>query len=171
MCGCDKGDTACLGCDGVPFGKIVDACGVCGGDGSSCYNPCDAPDCNACFDLEDCIYCVDEDGKEECIPESSSRDKCDQEATNIAGCAALGVGLEEEEAAAIAGGVIAAIIIGAVAACVLLAGGGYGGYRALEKYRGNVSGAASNPLYEDKVMAGSNPLAEDEPSLLVGVNA
>src|SRR5690606_33583901 len=28
-----------LGCDGVPFShKVPDACGVCGGDGSSCLN-------------------------------------------------------------------------------------------------------------------------------------
>lgn len=37
VCGCGSSETACLDCAGVPFGTSkVDACGVCGGDGSTC---------------------------------------------------------------------------------------------------------------------------------------
>lgn len=41
LCGtCDAADTACLGCDGVPFSwKVVDECGVCGG-ANACLPGC-----------------------------------------------------------------------------------------------------------------------------------
>jgi hypothetical protein len=40
MCGGDN--TTCAGCDGVPYSnKTQDVCGVCGGDGTSCLSGCD----------------------------------------------------------------------------------------------------------------------------------
>lgn len=71
------------------------------------------------------------------------------------------VGLEVEEAAAIGAGVLAAIIIGVIA-CVLLAGlGGAGAYKVLNKYRGGMQGAQSNPLFEDNGMQGESQLYDD----------
>lgn len=40
-CPCGNNDHgSCIGCDGVPWsGKVVDSCGVCGGNGSTCTTP------------------------------------------------------------------------------------------------------------------------------------
>jgi von Willebrand factor type A domain/Dictyostelium (slime mold) repeat len=70
-------------------------------------------------------------------------------------------GLEAEEAAGIAAGVLAAIIIGVIAFLLLAGVGGAGAYKVYSKYRGNMTGAQSNPLFEDKKMEGESPLYDE----------
>lgn len=70
--------------------------------------------------------------------------------------------IETEEAVAIGAGVLAAIIIGAIAFVLLAGVGGAGAYKVYSAYRGNMSGAQSNPLFQDRGMEGENALFEEE---------
>jgi hypothetical protein len=60
---------------------------------------------------------------------------------------------------AIAGGSLAAIVVGAVILFVAIAAfGGKKGYDIWLAHRNNMSGASSNPLYNDSGMTGRNPM-------------
>jgi hypothetical protein len=159
LCGCDAGNTACVGCDGLPFGKRLDKCGVCGGNGESCFDPCPGATCEECANTPECVFCrTGED--DACVPDTQASG-CDLLGDDATSCAAFKVGLTEEEAAAVGAGILAGIIIGAVA-CVALAGGGsYGGYKLLEKWKDNLHGVDQSPLYEDEALRGVNPLQEE----------
>lgn len=56
-CGvCGGNNSTCLGCDGVPnSGLVIDQCGVCGGDGTSCLG-CDGG-INSGLELDQCGVC------------------------------------------------------------------------------------------------------------------
>jgi len=63
---------------------------------------------------------------------------------------------------AIGGALLAVIIIGSVILCVALgAFGGKKGYDIWLKHRNNMSGASTNPLYNDNGMSGNNPTYSD----------
>jgi len=55
---CAGNGTACLGCDGIPFGLKKDRCGICGGNGTSCFVNCDfSKTCAGCTRTLGCIWC------------------------------------------------------------------------------------------------------------------
>jgi len=59
----------------------------------------------------------------------------------------------------IGGALLAAIIIGSIIVCVALgAFGGKKGYDIWLAHRSNMSGASTNPLYNDNGLSGSNPM-------------
>jgi len=64
------------------------------------------------------------------------------------------------EAAGLGAGIIAAIVIGAVAAIIIAGIGGKKGYDAYLNYKNNMSGAQSNPMYNDNGRKGNNPFYE-----------
>lgn len=57
---CGGNGTSCLGCDGKPYGLKYDECGTCGGDGSTCFDPCmNLDNCADCTELNtDCVWFV-----------------------------------------------------------------------------------------------------------------
>jgi lactobin A/cerein 7B family class IIb bacteriocin len=166
LCGCNGGNTTCIGCDGVPYGKLYDKCGVCGGDGTSCYKLCPYDNCADCARAENCGWCggqADTDSNPSCrqigVDDTST---CKQVLTNADDC---GINLTTEEIVGITGGIIALIvIIVIVVVAALAAGGGYAGYKYWSKYRANMGAANTNPLYKEGTGSGNNPLFQDKAS-------
>lgn len=66
QCGVCNGNNECVGCDDVPHsGKVLDACDVCGGDGTSCsdcsgipYGTTEIDKCGICGGNDDCLDCL-----------------------------------------------------------------------------------------------------------------
>jgi len=166
LCGCSAGNTSCIGCDGKPFGPKYDKCGVCGGDGSTCYKLCPYDNCKDCATAEGCAWCVGSiaDGSTsggKCIQLNvdSSAD-CQSVQNNKADCA---FSLTTSQAIGLSAGIVALIIIIALIvffACI--AGGGYAGYKYWSQYRAKMTSANTNPLYQESKMQGTNPLFQEQ---------
>jgi len=61
----------------------------------------------------------------------------------------------------ISGGIIAAIVIGVIAALIIAGISSKKGYDVWLNHKTNMSGAVTNPMFEDNGLSGVNPLAED----------
>ena len=172
-CGvCNGTNSTCLGCDGIPFGLQLDHCGVCGGDGRSCMDGCGYnSDCQTCIKDDKCQwcysaqFCADKVHVYECPDNNyvTTADRCVQ-SKNITfwpffNCF-LVLGLTVAQASGVGAGVIAAIAIGGAAFAGAAIFGGKKGYDAYKKHRNNMSGAQSNPMYNDSGRSGQNPMYE-----------
>jgi len=157
VCGiCGGNGTSCLGCDGIPFGKTYDICGVCGGNGTSCWTKCPFTDCNVCNLGEDCLWCADSStGVGQCV-NTLNGGQCPSNLQSVSNCAAFK--LTVGEAVGLSVGIIV-LIVGLIVLCLILAGvGGKLGYDYMLKHRKGMATAQSNPLYSNEGREGVNPM-------------
>jgi len=159
LCGCNAGNTSCIGCDGKPFGPVDDKCGVCGGDGTSCFEICGYDDCGTCTSAESCGWCVTGVTTGECLETNQDTSSCKAYYTSSGDCA---LALTTSAVAGITTGVIVAIIIVIVVVLALVCGGSYAGYKYWSKYRSKLGATSSNPLYQEGKGQGTNPLYEQK---------
>jgi hypothetical protein len=67
------------------------------------------------------------------------------------------LGLNQDQVAGLGAGVIGGIVAGAAAFVVVGAVSGKKGYDAYLRHKNNMNGAATNPLYKDNGLTGTNP--------------
>jgi len=154
QCGiCGGNGTSCIGCDGLLYGKQYDICGVCGGNGSSCFDPCkDYSSCADCAELPDqCGWCPDDNT---CYYKQQASTSCQYQTD----CGAIAK--EVIIGVSVGAGAIAGIAVGAAALVGLGVFGGKKGYDAYMKNKNNLDGAQSNPMYNDSGRSGQNPMYE-----------
>jgi len=160
LCGCNKGNSTCLGCDGIPFGKVYDNCGVCGGDGTSCYKICRFTVCEDCASAENCAWCLYSSSAglaDACL--NTAKDDTTQCSALLTDRNNCGFQLTTSAIVGITGGILALIIIIVIIViAAVVAGGSYAGYKYWSKYRGKFGAASSNPLYTENKTSGVNPL-------------
>nr|BAJ99779.1 predicted protein [Hordeum vulgare subsp. vulgare] len=160
ICGvCGGNGTSCIGCDGIPFGLKYDNCGICGGDGSSCYNPCPGSTCQECTASDICGWCPTDS---KCYPKTNNGACGDKLLTADQGKLGISICDAQISTAAIVGAAlgtaaIVGIAVGGAALAVIGVVGGKKGYDAYMKHKTNMSGAQSNPMYNDTGRTGNNP--------------
>jgi hypothetical protein len=157
ICGvCGGNGTSCIGCNGVPFGLKYDVCGVCGGNGSTCWSKCPFTSCVICNYGEECLWCADSStGVGQCIDTSNGR-TCPSNLSPVPSCSSFK--LSVAAAVGISVGIII-LIVALIVLCLVLAGvGGKLGYDYMLKHRKGMGGAQSNPLYSSEGREGTNPL-------------
>jgi len=138
-----------------------DNCGVCGGNVSSCFNPCaQPPACQDCIEISVCGWCLTDT--------TSTKGSCINKNQNPSGCKS-NAGFSKDctvppnkvvLAAGISAGVVAAIAIGVAIAVAIGIFGGKKGYDAYMKNKNNLHGAQNNPMYNDAGRSGRNPMYE-----------